>query len=153
MARQHSWLDRMALAMFTTKSMWLFFLFMNLFFMGWIGWNEWAKWFIFDPAPYPLLNLVLAFFVAEMDVIIVIAQIVAGYRADEQTMQIISLVTDTERQTDLLISTTETMLIIMRAVEAMGLREEERDAILHEMIRDGARRGDILDELIVETKR
>ncbi len=150
MAHQHSWLDRLALGMFTARIMWWFFAFINVFMALYIALQGHFGIPDFDPWPYQMLNLILGIFMAEMSVIIVIAQIVAGYRTDEQTSRLVELSTESERNTDLLVQTTETLLILMQSLEAMGLRETERDAELHQIIKEGHARGVILERLLRE---
>ena len=150
MAHQHSWLDRLALGMFTTRMMWGFFAFINVFMVVYVTWETYLSIHPADPYPYTFLNLILAVFVAEMDVIIVIAQIVAGYRTDEQTSKLVDLGVESERNTDLLVQTSETLLILMRSLEAMGMRENERDAELHQIIKEGHQRGVVMERLLRE---
>lgn len=155
---KHSWLDRMALGIFTTPVMWGFFAFINIFTIAYILTQEYLPQ-PFDPYPYTFLNLILAVFVAEMDVIIVIAGIVAGYKADWQMERIGELVEKGDRRDELAFNMMENHLAMMRSLQDMAAREVERDQILsdtlndvREILKGGSKRGDILDTLILDTK-
>ncbi|WP_075322582.1 DUF1003 domain-containing protein [Acidithiobacillus albertensis] len=147
--KQHSFLDRMALAAFTTPVMWGFFAFINLFLIVYVEWQE-HSFHPFDSYPFVFLNLILAIFVAEMDVIIVIAQIVGSSKADEQTARTAELVAKTDAQTTLLVGMMESTLVLMRSLEDMGNRESERDASLHQTIKEGDRRKVVIERLVRE---
>jgi len=144
---RHSFLDRMALAAFTTPVMWGFFAFINVFLIAYIEWQEYAP-YPFDRYPFVFLNLILAVFVAEMDVIIVIAQIVASSKTDEQMEHTAVLVTKTDQQTRLLVNMMESHLAVMHSLEDMGNRESERDAQLHQIIKEGHARGIVIENLL-----
>ena len=144
-----SFLDSIALSVFTTPSMWLFFAFINVFMGLYIGWQEWG-FDRFDLYPFPMLNLILAVFVAEMDVIIVIAQIVASNKAEGREQKTAELVVKTDLQTALLVESMEGSLVTMRALEDMGKRESERDAELHALIKEGQGRLVVMERLIRE---
>lgn len=146
---KHSFLDRMALAAFTTPVMWGFFAFMNVFLIAYVEWQEYTP-HPFDKYPFVFLNLILAIFVAEMDVIIVIAQIVGSSKADEQAAKTAELVAKTDAQTSMLVGMMENNLVVMRSLEEMGKLEAERDAILHQTIKEGDRRTAIIERLVRE---
>ncbi len=146
---RHSWLDRMALAIFTTPIMWGFFAFINLFTMGYIEWQDHAV-NPFDAYPFTFLNLILAIFVAEMDVIIVIAQIVASSKTDWVVGRIAEIVERGEKRDELSAVMLENSLSTMRALEEMGQRETERDAELHQIIKEGHLRGLLIERLLRE---
>ena len=143
------WLDRMALAIFTTPIMWGFFAFINLFTMGYIEWQEHSP-HPFDSYPFTFLNLILAIFVAEMDVIIVIAQIVASNKTDWVVGRIAEIVERGEKRDELSAVMLENNLSVMRALEDMGQREAERDAELHQIIKEGHARGVVIERLLRE---
>ena len=146
---KHSFLDRMALAAFTTPVMWGFFAFINIFLIAYVEWQEYTP-HPFDRYPFVFLNLILAIFVAEMDVIIVIAQIVGSSKADEQTAKTAELVAKTDAQTTMLVGMMECNLVLMRSLEEMGKLEAERDASLHQTMKEGDRRKVVIERLIRE---
>lgn len=141
------WLDRMALAIFTTPIMWGFFAFINLFTLGYIEWQDHAL-HPFDAYPFTFLNLILAIFVAEMDVIIVIAQIVASNKTDWVVGRIAEIVERAEKRDALSMVMLENSLSVMQALEDMGNREAERDGELHQIIKEGQARGVIIERLL-----
>ena len=147
--KQHSFLDRMALAAFTTPVMWGFFAFINIFLIIYVEWQEHSI-HPFDGYPFVFLNLILAVFVAEMDVIIVIAQIVGSSKADEQMAKTAELVAKTDAQTTMLVGMMETHLVVMRSLEEMGKLEAERDASLHQIIKEGDKREVVIERLVRE---
>lgn len=147
--RHVSFLDSLAVAAFTTPIMWGFFAFINIFMIVYIGWQEYGL-HPFDPYPYSMLNLILAVFVAEMDVIIVIAQIVGSSKTDAQMERTAELVVKTDQQTSLMVSTLEAIVAMMHSLEDMGNRESERDASLHQIIKEGHARGVVVERLIRE---
>lgn len=146
---KHSFLDRMALAAFTTPVMWGFFAFINVFLIAYVEWQEYS-YHPFDKYPFVFLNLILAIFVAEMDVVIVIAQIVGSSKADEQTAKTAELVAKTDDQTTMLVGMMESNLTLMRSLADMGHWELERDAQLHQIIKEGHARGMVIERLIRE---
>jgi len=149
MKAKHSILDRWALAAFTTPVMWGFFAFLNIFLMAYLAWQDYGA-HPFDPYPYTFLNLILAVFVGEMDVIIVIAQIVSTSKTDEQIVRTAELAVKTDRQTELIVVMMESHLSVMRSLEDMGNRESERDAELHALIKEGQGRLVVMERLLRE---
>ena len=87
---------------------------------------------------------------AEMDVIIVIAQIVASNKAEGREQKTAELVVKTDLQTALLVESMEGSLVIMRSLEDMGNRESERDRELHALIKDGQGRLVVMERLLRE---
>lgn len=110
----------------------------NLFCAGWMIWQEVFHHYAFDPYPYEMLNMVVGFFMADVAIIISISQNAAKRSADRMNLRMLELM--------------ETNLSMLKTLRDMQQHEEIRDAVLHEMVRGGAKRGDILDALIVEAK-
>ena len=78
----------------------------------WIG-LQWMLPHPFDPYPFPMLNLVLAWVVAVMDAIIMVSQNVARKAADKQTVYLLGLL--------------ETNLGFSKTLKEMGEAERVRD--------------------------
>lgn len=120
----YSAMDRFALSLFNTKIMWSFFTFLNLFAIGYMAIQEFVA---FDPYPFTFLNLILAIFVAEMDIIIVIAQIVSGYKTEAQSDLLIQLMRQNDTRADLMLDLAKNSITIMRELDQSARREVERD--------------------------
>jgi len=110
----------------------------NLFCAGWMIWQEAFPHYAFDRYPYGMLNMVVGFFMADVAIIISVSQNAGKRSVDRMNLRMLELM--------------ETNLSMLKTLRDMQQREEIRDAALHEMVRGGAKRGDILDALIVEAK-
>ena len=147
---RHSLLDRMALAIFNTPFMWGFFIFINLFTFTYITYEDFWDLHPFDPYPFTLLNLILAIFVAEMDILIVIAQLVAAEKTDYLVNEIAAIVHQNDLRDAMIQTSVENTLAVMRAIHEMAVQEAQRDSDLHELIREGHYRGVVLERLLRE---
>jgi len=114
------------------------FIAFNVFCAGWMLFQEWFPAYAFDRYPYEMLNMVVGFFMADVAIIISISQNAAKRSADRMNLRMLELM--------------ETNLSMLKTLRDMQEREEARDAVLHAMVQGGSKRGDILDELIVEAK-
>lgn len=85
-------------------------------------WQEYFQQYAFDPYPYEMLNMVVGFFMADVAIVISISQNAAKRTADKMNLRMLELM--------------ETNLAMLKTLRDMQAREEERDAILHEMIRE-----------------
>ena len=98
------------------------FIAFNMFCVGWMLWQEYFQQYAFDPYPYEMLNMVVGFFMADVAIVISISQNAAKRTADKMNLRMLELM--------------ETNLAMLKTLRDMQAREEERDAILHEMIRE-----------------
>jgi uncharacterized membrane protein len=85
-------------------------------------WQEYFQQYAFDPYPYEMLNMVVGFFMADVAIVISISQNAAKRTADKMNLRMLELM--------------ETNLAMLKTLRDMQAREEERDAILHTMIRE-----------------
>ena len=98
------------------------FIVFNMFCVGWMFWQAYFPQYAFDPYPYQMLNMVVGFFMADVAIVISISQNAAKRTADKMNLRMLELM--------------ETNLAMLKTLRDMQSREEERDAILHEMIRE-----------------
>ena len=98
------------------------FIVFNVFCVGWMLWQEYFPQYAFDPYPYEMLNMVVGFFMADVAIVISISQNAAKRTADKMNLRMLELM--------------ETNLAMLKTLRDMQAREEERDAILHTMIRE-----------------
>lgn len=98
------------------------FIVFNMFCVGWMLWQEYFPQYAFDPYPYEMLNMVVGFFMADVAIVISISQNAAKRTADRMNLRMLELM--------------ETNLAMLKTLRDMQAREEERDAILHAMIRE-----------------
>ena len=98
------------------------FIVFNMFCVGWMLWQEYFPQYAFDPYPYEMLNMVVGFFMADVAIVISISQNAAKRTADKMNLRMLELM--------------ETNLAMLKTLRDMQAREEERDAILHAMIRE-----------------
>lgn len=144
---RHSWFDRAALAIFNTPFMWGFFIFINLFTFTYIAYEDFWDLHPFDPYPFTLLNLILAIFVAEMDILIVIAQLVAAEKTDYLVNEIASIVRQNDLRDAMIQNSVENTLAVMKAIHEMAVQEAQRDNDLHALIQEGHHRGVVIERL------
>ena len=85
-------------------------------------WQEYFQQYAFDPYPYEMLNMVVGFFMADVAIVISISQNAAKRTADKMNLRMLELM--------------ETNLAMLKTLRDVQAREEERDAILHTMIRE-----------------
>ena len=140
-------LDRIALWIFRSPVMWSFLLFFNLFsvtYMLWEGHDPHA----FDPYPFTFLNLILAIFVAEMDILIVIAQLVSAAKTDHVIETISEMVHQNDRRDAAIQEIVENSLLAMQSLRQMAEQETARDAEVHRILLEGNARGERLEALI-----
>ena len=98
------------------------FIIFNVFCVGWMLWQEYFQQYAFDPYPYEMLNMVVGFFMADVAIVISISQNAAKRTADKMNLRMLELM--------------ETNLAMLKTLRDMQAREEERDTILHAMIRE-----------------
>lgn len=111
----------------------LFLIFVNAFLVVWIIVNDSIP-HPFDPFPYNLLNLILAWFLAVMDILILIAQGVVQQGADKQAQYTLANTEATLASIRSQQEATETIVAVVRVLEEMGEKEYERDLKLHQML-------------------
>lgn len=100
------------------------FIAFNLFCAGWMAWQEWAPTWAFDPYPYEMLNMFVGLFMADVAILISVSQNSAKRAADKANQYMLEVL--------------ESNLSMLKTLRDMQAREEERDAVLHEMVRRGA---------------
>ena len=98
------------------------FIVFNMFCVGWMLWQEYFPQYAFDPYPYEMLNMVVGFFMADVAIVISISQNAAKRTADRMNLRMLELM--------------ETNLAMLRTLRDMQAREEERDSVLHKMVKE-----------------
>ncbi len=99
------------------------FIAFNLFCAGWMVWQEWFPAWAFDPYPYEMLNMVVGFFMADVAILISVSQNSAKRASDRANQYMLEVM--------------ESNLSMLKTLRDMQAREEDRDKVLHEMVRRG----------------
>ena len=152
METKQGFLDRFALWIFRSPVMWGFLLFFNLFSATYMLLEE-NDPHAFDPYPFTFLNLILAIFVAEMDILIVIAQLASSQKTDHIIETISQVVHANDKRDAVIQEMMENSLSVMNALRTMAEGEALRDAELRLIVEAGEKRGIALQELVGQLGR
>ena len=103
-------LERMASKVFNIRFLMIYFLIFNIIFVSWVLMQN-ILTHPFDAYPYPMLNLMLAWFVAAMDIVMLMASVLGSRPAERQSVYMLELM--------------ESQLAILKTIKEMQENEEK----------------------------
>ncbi len=128
-----SWAERLSVHITEFLASWLFFGLVNLVVGSYAIWQDMSA-HPFDAYPFTFLNLMLAVFTFDMEILIMVAAKVAQSQADRQSAYTLELA-----------QTTVSVLHTLRdMVEADVERDQKRDRMLELLRESGANQSEVL---------